>query len=76
MKPSPKYDFDFRMFLPLKPFFQRIYFGNILIPAVEREQDGFDAIAKNLEKVKPRTENNINDKDNVLKNAQKIYDGR
>ena len=76
MKPSPKNDFDFRMFLPVKPFFQRIYFGDILIPAVERDQDVFDTIVKKLKKYKPRTENNINDKDNVLKNAQNLYDGR
>ena len=36
MKPSPQNDFDFRMFLPLKPFFQRIYFGDALIPTAER----------------------------------------
>ena len=36
----------------------------------------FEDKIKKLEKYKPRTEDNINDKDNVLKNAQNLYDGR
>ena len=42
MKPSPKNHFDFRMFLPLKSLFQIIYFGDVLIPAIERDQIVFD----------------------------------
>ena len=71
MKPSPKNHFEFRMFMALKPFFQIIYFGDI-----EREQDVFDTILERLKKYKPRTEDNINDKNNVLKNANNFYDGR
>ena len=67
MKPSTKNDFDFRMFLALKPLFQRIYFGDILIPV---EQDVFDTILEKLKKYKPRTEDNINDQKNILKSAQ------
>ena len=76
MKSSPKTIFDFRMFLPLKPFFDRIYFGEVLIPATEGEQIVFDEILKRLKKYAPRAENNVDDKNNVLKNAQNLYDGR
>ena len=51
MKPSPQNDFDFRMFLLLKQFFERIYFGDILIKAVEREQVVFEEILENLKNI-------------------------
>ena len=76
IKPSAKNDFDFRMFLPLKLLFQRIYFGDILIPAVEREPDVFDTILEKLKKYKPRTKSNIEDKKHTLTSAQNLYDGR
>ena len=41
MKPSPKNRFDFRMFMALKPLLQTIYFGEVLIPAIERDQGVF-----------------------------------
>ena len=31
MKPGPKNPFDFRIFMALKPLFQTIYFGEVLI---------------------------------------------
>ena len=76
MKPSPKNQFDFRLFMALKPYFQTIYFGEMLIPAIEREQDVFDYKIGELKKYGPRTKNNISDKNKVLTNAQNLYDGR
>ena len=78
MKPSSKNRFDFRIFMSLKPFFQTIYFEEVLIPAIEREREQvvFDGIIEKLKKYKPRTEDNVNDKDNVLKNAQNLYKER
>ena len=70
MKSSPKNVFDLRMFLPLKQFFERIYFGEVLTPATEGEQLFFYEI---LEKLKSKK--SIKDKDNVLKNAHNFYDG-
>ena len=32
MKPSPKKHFDFGVFMALKPLFNAIYFGEVLIP--------------------------------------------
>ena len=52
MKPSPKKDFDFRMFMSLKPLFSTIYFGEMLIPAIEREQDVFDYKIGELKELK------------------------
>ena len=76
MKPSPKNDFDFRMFMALNPLFNNIYLGEVLIPAVEREQDVFDSIIKKLKKYHPRTDDNISDKDKTLTSAQNVYNGR
>ena len=70
MKPSSKNDFDFRMFMSLKSLFNKIYFGNVLIPGVERQQDVFDTIIKKLEIYKPRTADNISDKEKTLPNAR------
>ena len=76
MKPSPKNHFDFRMFKSLKPSFFSIYYGDILIPTIERDQGVLEDIIEKLKKYKPRTEDNVIDKNNVLKNAKNIYDGR
>ena len=76
MKPSPKNCFDFRMFMSLKPFFQTNYFGEVLTSPIERDQDVFGDMIEKLKKYKPRTKDNIKDKNNVLKNAQNLYDGR
>ena len=70
MKPSPKNRFDFRMFKELKPFFQRIYFGDVLIPVAEKEQDIFNTILEKLKKYKPKTKVNVEDKENTLAIAQ------
>ena len=50
MKPYPKNHFDFRMFKALKPFFFSIFYGDVLIPSVERDQDVFDTILEKLKK--------------------------
>ena len=60
----------------LKPFFSTIYFGEMLIPAIEREQDIFYYKIGELKKYRPRTENNTSDKNKVLTNAKNFYDGR
>ena len=62
--------------LPLKPLLPRIYFGDILIPAVEREQDVFDTILEKLTKYKPRTKANIEDEKHTLTSAENLYDER
>ena len=74
MTPSPKNHFDFRMFLALKPFFNTIYFGEVLIPAIERDQIGFNNIIEKLKNYSPRTKTNIKDKSNTLTSAQNLYD--
>ena len=51
MKPSPKNCFDSRMFMALKPLFQTIYLGEVLIPAIEKDQDVFEGIIKKLQKI-------------------------
>ena len=75
MKPSPKNDYDFRMFRPLRPFFETIYYGDMLMPAVEREQIAFDNKLKEIKKYRPRADENINNKASTLKNAN-LYNGR
>ena len=62
--------------MALKPFFQRIYFGDILIPAVERKQDVSDTVLEKLKEYRQRTEDYISDKNKTLTNAQNFYDGR
>ena len=64
------------MFKALKPFFFSICYGDVLIPTVERNQDVFDNILEKLKKIRPRTEDNISDKNKTLTNAQNFYDGR
>ena len=54
MKPSPKNQFDFRMFMALKPLFQTIYFGEVLIPAIERDQGVFESIIEKLKKIRAK----------------------
>ena len=76
MKASPKNEYDFRMFRPLKPFFETIYNGDVLILAAEREQVAFDNKLKKIKKYRSRTDVNINYKASTLKNANKFYDGR
>ena len=56
--------------------FKQIYYGKILIPVAEREQDEFYYKLEKLKKYDPKTEENIGKKESFLNNTQKIYDGR
>ena len=49
-----------------------IYFGDILIPAIEREQVVFDFVIRKLKEYRPRTKDNIEDKTNTLSSAQNL----
>ena len=74
MKASSKN--HFRMFMALKPFFFSIFYGDVLISPVERDQDVFDTILEKIKKYRPGTEANIKYKNDTLTSAQKSYDGR
>ena len=76
MKPSSKNDYDFRMFSSLKPFFETTYYGKVLIPVPKNEQNASDEKLEDLKNYSPKISNNIETKDNILKNAQNLYDGR
>ena len=69
-------DYDFSNFRPLRERFRAIYYGDILIPGAEREQDDFDDMLDELKKYNPRNSEYRNGKENLLINAKKIYDGR
>ena len=47
-------DYDFTNFSSLRERFRTIYDGEILIPAVEREQDDFDDMLQKIKDYKPR----------------------
>ena len=47
-------DYDFTNSSSLRERFITIYYGEILIPGAEREQDEFDAVVDILKKYKPR----------------------
>ena len=64
------------MYKYLKELFRTIYYGEMLIPATEREQGIFDDKIEELKKHRPRTKDNIDTKNNLLTNAQNFYDGR
>ena len=67
---------DFRIYKALKELFKTIYYGEMLIPAIEREQDIFDDKNEELKKYLPKTKDNIDTKYNLLTNALKFYDRR
>ena len=46
-------DYDFTNFSSLRELFRAIYYGEILIPAAEREQDDFDDVLEKLKDYKP-----------------------
>ena len=66
-----KKDYDFTNFSPLIDLFRAIYYGEILIPAAEREQYDFDNMFELLKNYEPRK-----DKGDLLIKAQNFYDGR
>ena len=71
-----KVHYDFRTFKSLKELFNSIYFGEILIPAVEREENAFDHGIEELKKYRARGENYIQQRSDLLTNAPNVYDGR
>ena len=56
--------------------FKPIYYEEILIPAIEREPDIFDYKITELKKYRPRNTDKIDERKNLLINAQNFYDGR
>ena len=53
-KVGNKKDYDFTNFSSLRELFRAIYYGEILIPVVEREQDNFDDMIEILKAYKPK----------------------
>ena len=47
-------DYDFNNFSSLRELFRAIYYGEILIPVVEREQDNFDDVIEILRVYRPK----------------------
>ena len=73
---TKKYNFDFTIFSSLADLFKQIYYGKILIPAAEREQDEFGYLLDDLKEYEPFNENDIKDKEIFLENIQNFYDRR
>ena len=70
-------DYDFTNFSSLRYLFRAIYYGQILIPTAEREQDEFDDMLEILKNYKPRKNSKYYKlKDDLLINAQNFYDGK
>ena len=47
-------DYDFSNFRPLRELFRAIYYGEVLIPGAERDQNGFAALLDRLRAYNPR----------------------
>ena len=70
-------DHDFTNFSSLRELFIIIYYGEILIPGAEREQNNFDDIIRILKAYRPRNNSKYYKlKQDLLINAQNFYDGR
>ena len=67
--------YGFRKFRSLKELLKSIYYGEILIPAIERKQDAFDHKITELKKYRARKTDKIDERKNLLINAQNFYDG-
>ena len=68
---------DFTNFSSLIEPFRVIYYGEILIPAVEREQDNFYGMIEILKVYRPKKDSKYNGlKQDLIINAQNFYDGR
>ena len=48
------FDYNFTSFSSLRELFRAIYYGEVLIQAVEREQDNFDDMIKISKDYRPR----------------------
>ena len=69
-------DYDFTNFSLLRELFKAIYYGEILIPGAEREQNAFNDELKKLERYRPRDSDFKGKKRILLINAQNFYGGR
>ena len=70
-------DYDFTNFSSFRELFRTIYYGEILIPGGEREQNNFDDIIKILKSYRPRKDSKYCKlKQDLLINAKKFYDGK
>ena len=76
-KGGNNFDFDFSNFSPLRELFRVIYYGEIVIPAAEREQGEFNYLLEVLKEYNSRKDSkNKKLKDNLVINPQNFYDGR
>ena len=76
-KGGNKVDYDFTNFSSLRKLFRTIYYGEILIAVAEREQENFDDMIKTLKSYRPRNDSKYYKlKQDLLINAQNVYDGR
>ena len=70
-------DYDFTNFSSYRDLFRAIYYGEILIPAVQREQDNFDDMIKILKAYRPRKDSKYYGlKQDLANNVQNFYNGR
>ena len=70
-------DYDFTNFSSLRELFNAIYYGKILIPGAEREQNEFDDMTDILKTYRPRKDSKYYKlKQDLLINEQNFYDGR
>ena len=70
-------DYEFTNFSSLRELFRTIYYGEILIPGAEGEQDNFDDIIRILIVYNPRKDSKYYKlKQDLLINAPTFYDGR
>ena len=70
-------DYDFTNFSSLRELFRETYYGEILIWAVEREQDNFDDMIEILKVYKPKKDfQYYGRKQDLVINVQDFYDGR
>ena len=70
-------DYYFSNFSSLRELFRVIYFGEIFIPAAEREQESFDSILESLKMYRLRIDSKYKKlKDDLVINAQNFYDRR
>ena len=64
------------MFSSLGEPFKQTYYGNILIPAAERDQGEYDYLLDDLKKYDPKDQKHISDKAKFLESIANFYDGK
>ena len=70
-------DYDFSNFRPLRELFRVIYYGDVIIPGAEREQNEFDDMLEIIKPYRPKKDSKYKKiKDDLVINAQKFYDRR